>query len=132
MKKETFQLVGYSALIALMIAGFAFSGAVEDAKYEEGIVRAKKDSALYVSPLNDTLVGRKIVLNDERTQSYKAYETIQIGDTIKFYNPSDNLVVNGKYSYSDMKVNNKNIEEAMEQFNKTKQLQQIQREARQK
>ena len=104
----------------------------DDPRWETGVVRAKKDSALYVSPVNDTLVGRKILFTDKETKCYNAYEAIQIGDTMKFENPAHNPIVNAGYSYGDMRVNNKDMRQAIEQFNRTKQLQQIQREAHQK
>ena len=98
--------------------------------YETGVVRAKKDGALYVSPVNDTLVGRKILFPGN-TRHGKGYEVIQIADTIKFRNPTRAVVVDG-YRNMDMQINNKNIQQAIEQFDKNKQLQQIQREWRQK
>ena len=125
------------AIIAVFMVlgtiGVCLSVAVagDEAKYETGVVRTKKDSALYVSPLNDTLVNRKIQFTGS-AQCHKAYETIQIGDTVKFENPSRNPLISARYSYLSMKVNNKGIEEATEQFNKAKQLQQIRRESRQK
>ena len=81
--------------------------------------------------MNDTLVNRKIQFTGS-AQCYKAYETIQIGDTVKFENPSRDQLISARYSYLSMKVNNKGIEEAIEQSNKAKQLQQIRRESRQK
>ena len=128
-------------LIEAIIAVFTVLGTVgvclsvavagDEAKYETGVVRTKKDSALYVSPLNDTLVNRKIQFTGS-AQCYEAYKTIQIGDTVKFENPSRNPLISARYSYLSMKVNNKGIEESMKQFNKAKQLQQIRRESRQK
>ena len=111
-----------SLLIVMAGAGY------DEPQWETGVVRAKKDSALYVSPVNDTLVGRKILFNG-KARHHKAYEIIQTGDTIKFENVSHKPVV---YAGCDMKVNNKDMRQAIEQFNRTKQLQQIQREYRQK
>ena len=119
-------------MVAGMVGvGLSVAVAGDEAKYETGVVRTKKDSALYVSPLNDTLVNRKIQFTGS-AQCYKAYETIQIGDTVKFENPSRDQLISARYSYLSMKVNNKGIEEAIEQSNKAKQLQQIRRESRQK
>lgn len=125
-------IFGFVVGVGVVGVGFSVAVAGDEAKYETGVVRTKKDSALYVSPVNDTLVRCKILFTDNDTKSYKAYEAIQIGDTLKFYNPTRYPIINAGYSYSDMKVNNKDIQKAIEQFNRTKQLQQIQHESHQK
>ena len=125
-------IFGFFVGVTVVCVGFGVAVAGDEAKYETGVVRNKKDSALYLSPVNDTLVERKILFTNSPTKSYKAYEAIQIGDTLKFENPTRDPIINAGYSYSDMKVNNKDIKKAIEQFNRTKQLQQIQRESRQK
>ena len=130
--KLTEAIIAFFMVAGMVGVGLSVAVAGDEAKYETGVVRTKKDSALYVSPVNDTLVERKILFTDNATKSYKAYEAIQIGDTLKFENPTHDPIINAGYSYSDMKVNNKDIKKAIEQFNRTKQLQQIQRESRQK
>ena len=129
--KLTEAIIAFFMVAGMVGVGLSVAVAGDEAKYETGVVRTKKDSALYVSPLNDTLVNRKIQFTGS-AQCYKAYETIQIGDTVKFENPSRDQLISARYSYLSMKVNNKGIEEAIEQSNKAKQLQQIRRESRQK
>lgn len=130
--KLTEAIIGFFVVAGMVGVGLTVAVAGDEAKYETGVVRTKKDSALYVSQVNDTLVNRKILFTDKGTKCYNAYEAIQIGDTVKFENPTHNPIVNAGYSYSGIKVNSKDMEKAIEQFDRAKQLQQIQRESRQK
>lgn len=99
--------------------------------HETGIVRVKKDGVLYVSPLKDTLVDRKIQFTDE-PKYREAYDITSVGDTIRFYNPKHDINIAANPVYLDVKINGKDLECFKREFNKNQQLQQIRMEAHQK
>jgi len=131
MKEEFKTVIAYVVGMICVAVGFGVAVAGDEAEYETGVVRTKKDSALYISPRNDTLVGRKIQFSGE--PKYKeAYDIINFGDTVKFYNPKHDINITATQSFFDVKINGKDLADAKRDFDKIKQLQQIQREVRQK
>lgn len=56
--------------------------------YETGIVCAKADSTIYLSPVDGTLVHRELDFRKMSADKMGIYENAEIGDTLTFYNPN--------------------------------------------
>ena len=67
-------------------------GQVENpADYDTGVVRVKKDSTIYLSPVDGTLVFRKIDFRQLPPEKRRMYGYMDVGDTLTYYNPKHDI-----------------------------------------
>ena len=61
------------------------------ADYDTGVIRVKKDSTIYLSPIDGTLVFRKIDFRQLSPEKKQLYGYMDVGDTLTYYNPKHNI-----------------------------------------
>ncbi|MBO7066715.1 MAG: hypothetical protein J6W40_03780 [Alphaproteobacteria bacterium] len=59
--------------------------------YDTGVIRVKKDSTIYLSPIDGTLVFRKIDFRQLSPEKKQLYGYMDVGDTLTYYNPKHNI-----------------------------------------
>ena len=77
--------------VSALVCGVACKKTNNDDGYKTGIVRVKQEKALYLSPVDDTLINCKISFYDTHYQVY--YDNIQVGDTLTVHNPRDLVIM---------------------------------------
>ncbi|MBQ0013213.1 MAG: hypothetical protein KBS86_01410, partial [Proteobacteria bacterium] len=118
---EIVEVVLFIVMGVAMVFGFRLAVAGDESKRETGVVRTKKDSVLYISPVNDTLVDRKMQFTG-KPQDKQAYDITSVGDTVKFYNPKHNVNIVATPGCLE-KINGKCFVDFKREYNKIKQLQ---------
>lgn len=61
------------------------------ADYDTGVIRVKKDSTIYLSPIDGTLVFRKIDFRQLPPEKRQMYGYMDVGDTLTYYNPKHDI-----------------------------------------
>ena len=61
------------------------------ADYDTGVIRVKKDSTIYLSPVDGTLVFRKIDFRQLPPEKRQMYGYMDVGDTLTYYNPKHDI-----------------------------------------
>lgn len=90
MNKEN--LVLPACLIAALFVRIGVGALTKDKKdYETGIVCAKADSTIYLSPVDGTLVHRELDFRKMSADKMGIYENAEIGDTLVFYKPKHSV-----------------------------------------
>ena len=59
--------------------------------YDTGVIRVKKDSTIYLSPIDGTLVFRKIDFRQLSPEKKQLYGYMDVGDTLTYYNPKHDI-----------------------------------------
>ena len=90
MNKEN--LVLPACLIVALFVRIGCGALTEDKKdYETGIVNAKADSTIYLSPADGTLVHQELDFRKMPVDRMEIYENAEIGDTLMFYKPKHSV-----------------------------------------
>ena len=61
------------------------------ADYDTGVIRVKKDSTIYLSPVDGTLVFRKIDFRQLPPEKRHMYGYVNVNDTLTYYNPKHDI-----------------------------------------
>lgn len=113
-------IIGTAMTCSMIASMLLVCSNVSKTKYETGIVCEKHDGTIYVSPINNELVNRKIDFIGSDAKYSAVYDLTNVGDTLRFYNPDHKSIVNAGEVYNGVQINGKKINQIKRELNNVK------------